>query len=91
MKVPNPDMLSKLLTRPEGMRLASVPLYNARWASTGGLEKLSNRSPPEELRRTNWAKPQFPVQKLTALLDHDNLEMRQEFRKFLSDPAMTPR
>ena len=33
----------------------------------------------------------FPVHKLTSLLDHDNKEMRAEFREFLSDPVMTPR
>ena len=35
--------------------------------------------------------PSFPVEKMTELLDHDNLEMRAEFRKFISEPVMVPR
>ena len=33
----------------------------------------------------------FDVKQMTKLLDHDNHDMRQEFRKFLSDAVMTPR
>ena len=40
--------------------------------------------------RAAWAKPQFDVKKMTAILDGDNLEMRQELRKFLNDPIMIP-
>jgi len=28
---------------------------------------------------------------MANLLDHDNHDMRKEFRKFVSDPVMTPR
>ena len=41
--------------------------------------------------RTQLLAPSFPVEKMTELLDHDNLEMRAEFRKFISEPVMVPR
>lgn len=59
--------------------LASVP-----------ATKLSNTMTPAEIR-TELLAPSFPVEKMTELLDHDNLEMRAEFRKFISEPVMVPR
>lgn len=41
--------------------------------------------------RSKWEAPSFNIDKMTELLDHDNLEMRKEFRKFLSDPIMKPK
>jgi len=41
--------------------------------------------------RTKLLSSSFPVEKLTALLDHDNHEMRANFRKFISEPVMVPR
>ena len=38
--------------------------------------------------RTQLLAPSFPVEKMTELLDHDNLEMRAEFRKFISEPIL---
>ncbi len=53
---------------------------------------LSNRDSPPTLRSVDAFRPSFPVSKLTALLDHDNHDMRNKFRKFLSDdPLMVPR
>jgi len=52
--------------------------------------KLSNTMTPEEIRE-KLLLPKFPVDKLTALLDHDNLQMRADFRKFISEPVMVPR
>ena len=52
--------------------------------------KLSNTMTPAEIR-TELLAPSFPVEKMTELLDHDNLEMRAEFRKFISEPVMVPR
>merc|ERR1719412_2357675 len=52
--------------------------------------KLTNTMTPAEIR-TQLLAPSFPVEKMTALLDHDNLEMRAEFRKFISEPVMIPR
>eukprot|EP00096_Caligus_rogercresseyi_P010451 TRINITY_DN3813_c0_g1_i1.p1 TRINITY_DN3813_c0_g1~~TRINITY_DN3813_c0_g1_i1.p1 ORF type:complete len:643 (-),score=152.02 TRINITY_DN3813_c0_g1_i1:194-2122(-) len=51
---------------------------------------LNNSASPSELR-SSWPKSSFSVSELTSLLDHDNHEMRQKFRSFLSDPLMTPR
>lgn len=45
---------------------------------------------PKELR-ANWPKPSFSIEKMTDILDHDNLEMRKEMREFLSDPVMIPK
>jgi len=59
--------------------LASVP-----------ANKLTNTMTPAEIR-TQLLAPSFPVEKMTELLDHDNLEMRAEFRKFISEPVMVPR
>ena len=33
----------------------------------------------------------FDKEKMTELLDHDNHQMRKDFRKFMSDPVMTPK
>ncbi len=52
--------------------------------------RLSNADPPEKIRKA-WFEPNFPVQKLTHLLDHDNHEMRAKFREFISEPVMVPR
>ena len=45
---------------------------------------------PRELRST-WPKPSFDIDKMTAVIDHDNHDMRNELRQFLSDPVMRPR
>lgn len=45
---------------------------------------------PNELRK-NVPKASFDVNKMTELLDHDNLEMRKQFRQFVSDPVMIPK
>merc|ERR1712012_643839 len=52
--------------------------------------KLSNSETPDRIR-SSWFAPAFPVEKLTHLLDHDNHEMRQKFRQFISEPVMIPR
>ena len=51
---------------------------------------LSNVDTPEKIRQS-WFAATFPVEKLTHLLDHDNHEMRQKFREFISEPVMIPR
>jgi len=52
--------------------------------------KLKNTMTPEEIREKLLI-PAFPIPKLTDLLDHDNQQMRQDFRKFISEPVMVPR
>lgn len=50
----------------------------------------ASASPPE--LQSKWVQStSFDVAKMTALLDHDNLEMRKEFRQFVSDPVMIPK
>jgi acyl-CoA oxidase len=51
---------------------------------------LSNRTSPTEIRSA-LSVPSFPVEKLTSLLDHDNHQMRKDFRKFISEPVMIPK
>merc|ERR1719166_567515 len=52
--------------------------------------KLTNTMTPAEIR-TKLLSPSFPIPKMTALLDHDNHQMRADFRKFISEPVMVPR
>ena len=59
-------------------------------ASAAPMVKLTNTMTPEEIR-TKLLSPSFPIPKMTALLDHDNLQMRADFRKFISEPVMVPR
>lgn len=54
------------------------------------IGSLSNQSPPQELRSAHSSYT-FNVKAMTALLDHDNHEMRAQFREFMSDPVMQPR
>ena len=52
--------------------------------------KLSNTETPEKIR-SKWFAPIFPIEQLKHLLDHDNHEMRDKFRDFISEPVMVPR
>jgi len=52
--------------------------------------KLKNTMTPEQIR-TKLLTPVFPIAKMTDLLDHDNHQMRADFRKFISEPVMVPR
>merc|ERR1712180_388566 len=54
------------------------------------MVKLSNTMTPAEIRN-KLLSPSFPVEKMTALLDHGNHQMRADFRKFISEPVMVPR
>ena len=58
--------------------------------SAAPMVKLNNTMTPEEIR-TKLLSPSFPIPKMTALLDHDNHQMRADFRKFISEPVMVPR
>jgi len=65
------------------------PLCQAESVKTQ-LKQVSNVDTPETIRKA-WFHPEFPVEKMTALLDHDNHEMRAKFRNFISEPVMVPR
>ena len=72
-------------------RAASQEKKDKRWMSSAApATKLSNSMSPAEIRHSLLT-PTFPVEKMTELLDHDNLQMRKEFRKFISEPVMVPR
>jgi len=51
---------------------------------------ISDKGHPPSLR-SQWPAPTFNIEKMKHLLDHDNHEMRNDLRKFLSDPIFTPR
>ena len=51
---------------------------------------IANNHNPAALR-DGWPKPQFDMKKMTEILDHDNLSMRQEMREFLRDPVFLPK
>ena len=63
--------------------------FNAFTVKRTAWSAVSEDRNPNQLR-ANWPKPSFNIEKMTALLDHDNHEMRKEMREFLSDPVMTP-
>ena len=63
---------------------------SSRSAATAAMVKLSNTMTPEEIRN-KLLSPSFPIEKMTALLDHDDHQMRADFRKFISEPVMVPR
>jgi len=63
---------------------------SCRHKSAMAAPQLKNTMTPEEIR-TSLMTPSFPVEKLTALLDHDNHDMRAKFREFISEPVMVPR
>jgi len=54
------------------------------------LLQLDNKKKCEILRAA-WPKPDFNINALKDLLDHDNIEMRNEFREFLKSDLFKPR
>ncbi|CAH1789068.1 unnamed protein product [Owenia fusiformis] len=53
--------------------------------------QMEDRFEPPALRGAWTTAPSFDVEKMTALLDHDNHDMRKKFREFVSDPVMIPK
>ena len=54
------------------------------------LAATSSAHRPVELRQTATS-PSFDVDKMTYLLDHDNHEMRSDFRRYLCVDDMVPK
>jgi len=54
------------------------------------LLQLSNKEKLADIRAA-WPKPDFNIDALKDLLDHDNIEMRNEFREFLKQDLFKPR
>ncbi|XP_065054533.1 uncharacterized protein LOC135683251 [Rhopilema esculentum] len=57
--------------------------------SSAVLQSTATSTNPGNLRDA-WKKSSFDKEKMIALLDHDNHEMRNQFREFVSDPVMVP-
>eukprot|EP00095_Tigriopus_kingsejongensis_P011339 maker-scaffold1124_size61417-snap-gene-0.10 protein:Tk11339 transcript:maker-scaffold1124_size61417-snap-gene-0.10-mRNA-1 annotation:"acyl-coenzyme a oxidase peroxisomal" len=55
------------------------------------VTNLSNTSSPADLRNLWLKKPSFDAHRLQMLLDHDNHEMREQFREFLKQDIFIPR
>lgn len=53
------------------------------------LQSAAPAVDPCKLREA-WKKESFDKDKMIALLDNDNHEMRKKFREFVSDPVMVP-
>jgi len=62
-------------------------------AATQDKHFLLQRSNKEELAaiRAAWPRPEFSIKALKDLLDHDNIEMRDQFREFLKQDLYKPR
>jgi len=74
----------------QGDRVVLQAVEQARAASQAAAVKLTNTMTPEEIR-ARLLQPSFPVSEMTKLLDHDNHQMRADFRRFISEPVMVPR
>ncbi len=85
----------------QGLAALKKPIFNqrsigpttisSRHVATSSMLRgspASTSSPPK--LREEWKKDSFDKKKMTQLLDHDNHEMREEFRDFVSDPVMVP-
>ena len=88
-KIMKPSKMSMMALKPiksVGLRAFSTSVVTSKPQKLN----LSNVDTPEKIRQS-WFAATFPVEKLTHLLDHDNHEMRQKFREFISEPVMIPR
>merc|ERR1712141_899982 len=88
-KIMKPSKMSMMALKPiksVGLRAFSTSVVTSKPQKLN----LSNVDTPEKIRQA-WFAPEFPVPKMTHLLDHDNHEMRQKFREFISEPVMIPR
>ena len=86
--------LARLCARPvSAARAGSVFIQNQSTAAAGPAltqcRTASSASPAQLRDKLNNTDLDLP--KLTALLDHDNHEMREKFREFMSDPLMVPK
>ncbi len=80
-------MLSRL------SRLRKSLVFNSTPSPALLARCLSNvQAQPEKLRaRWNKGQPKFDVTAMKALLDHDNHQMRDDFRELLRHPLFVPR
>jgi len=85
----------------QGIAALKRPLMTSRYAPVLGsarrsitttlaaCQQTATNTEPSKLREA-WKHNTFNKEKMIALLDHDNHEMRKEFRQFVSDPVMVP-
>nr|CAB3219773.1 acyl-coenzyme A oxidase 3, peroxisomal [Phallusia mammillata] len=66
-------------------------------SAVAASSQVNNKMTPNEIRG-KWesvsgasSNLSFDKEQMTHLLDHDNHEMRKKFRRFMSDPVMTPK
>ena len=52
--------------------------------------RLTSNMQPDVLRQ-KWNSSTFDTEKMAEVLDHDNHDMRSQFRKFMSEPSMKPK
>ena len=57
--------------------------------TSAALQQTATDTNPSKLR-DSWKRNEFDKERMTALLDHDNHQMRKDFRQFVSDPVMVP-
>merc|ERR1719384_816989 len=83
-------LASGMVSQPQSTQAAPAP---ASAAAVQGKHFLLQRSNKEELSaiRAAWPKPEFSITALKNLLDHDNIEMRDQFREFLAQDLYKPR
>jgi len=55
------------------------------------VQRTATSKPDLNGLRSRWGPVSFNVDKMTEVLDHDNLEMRRDMRKLLGEPDMVPR
>jgi len=67
-------------------RVATSYFANQRYV----MHDVTAEKVPENLR-SQWPKASFNIKKMQELLDHDNHQMREDLRKFLSDPVFKPK
>jgi len=79
-----------MVSQPQSTQAAPAP---ASAAAVQGKHFLMQKSNKEELSaiRAAWPKPEFSITALKNLLDHDNIEMRDQFREFLKQDLFKPR
>lgn len=82
---PPPVAAAVVIGHSAGTRCQSTAAQSAQDAAA-----LNNRVAPVDLRAAQ-SRVTFDLPAMTALLDHDNHEMRKKFRAFMSEPVMVPR
>eukprot|EP00096_Caligus_rogercresseyi_P010410 TRINITY_DN3784_c0_g1_i1.p1 TRINITY_DN3784_c0_g1~~TRINITY_DN3784_c0_g1_i1.p1 ORF type:complete len:704 (-),score=167.86 TRINITY_DN3784_c0_g1_i1:1824-3935(-) len=99
-QVPRTRQVSSIILRSRSLVTGSTPQNQGQAALKTSSERKPRvldsvirssiqLSPPEI--RSAWPEPDFPVEELRYILDHDNHEMRDRFREFLKTDLFKPR